>query len=306
MVRRTEVLAMAALLVVTAAGAPLVAAAAPGGDGGENANTTAPGARLAGVVGVGQAELEGNVESRALDNRLSKADSAAAKAAVVGGSVSELRERLQTLHETRQRLVEAHQNGTMPTSEFRARMASLSARVTTVSQQLNVTAETARGLPDDVLREKGVNVSAIETLRTSARNLSGPEVADIARSITGKTSPPGAAGSGGADAAVSAAARQVEQARSAVQEAANRSETPEGLDAARTHLEAAEAALEDAREAKADGDVSAAREAASEARTEARAALKALRGGGSPPGGSDDPGGDRGRNETGKPDDAGQ
>ncbi|MGB9964174.1 hypothetical protein [Halobacterium hubeiense] len=195
---RATVLVVAALLVVGAA-APLAAASAAGGsaaaadvavqDGdanNETDNETAPGARLAGVVGVQAAEVEGEVERRAFGHQIRAANSNASKASVVANHTERLDQRLEDLRDRKQEL-EANR-GNVSTGRYHAEMARLAAEIATLQRLTNETAETARGLPAETLEANGVNVTALDRLRTSASNLSGPEVAAIARSIAG---PPG-------------------------------------------------------------------------------------------------------------------
>jgi hypothetical protein len=200
---KATVLLVTALLVVGAAAPMAVAASAADGsaaadavvtqeedaaNGTDNETETAPGARLAGVVGVQGAEVEGEVEQRSLRERLRAANSNASKASVVANQTRTLDQRLEELRERKQELEAARDNGTIPPGRYRGEVAGLAARISTLQAMSNETADTARSLPDNELEAHGVNVSALDRLRTSASNLSGPEVAAIARSIAG---PPG-------------------------------------------------------------------------------------------------------------------
>lgn len=200
---RATVLLVTALLVVGAA-APMAVAASTVDESaatesatvqdGDAANETdnetemPPGARLAGVVGVQGAEVEGEVERRAFGLQVAAAKSNASKASVVANQTETLDQRLAELRERKQELETAREDGNISTGRYRAEMAGLAAQISTLQSMTNETAETARKLPAEALAERGVNVSALERLRTSASNLSGPEVAAIARSIAG---PPG-------------------------------------------------------------------------------------------------------------------
>ncbi|MFB6269690.1 MAG: hypothetical protein ABEH83_07085, partial [Halobacterium sp.] len=195
---RATVVFVTALLVIGAgapfaAAAPSTAADAAAGTAdvqdddatNETANETAPGAQLAGVVDVQGAEVEGEVEQRSFGLRVAAANSNASKASVVAQQAQTLEAQLAALQERKAELEAARENGTISESRYRAEMAGLAARISTLKEMTNATAETAEGLPADVLAERGVNASAIERLRTAASNLSGPEVAAIARSIAG-------------------------------------------------------------------------------------------------------------------------
>lgn len=198
---RATVLLVTAFLVV-GAGAPF-AVASPASDtpaasatestavqddpGNDSENETAPGARLAGVVNVQEAEVEGEVEQRSFGLQVAATASNASKAAVVARQAQSLDERLAELRERKQSLEAARENGTISAPRYRAEMAALAARISTLERLSNATAEVARGVPADVLVDHDVNVTAVEQLRTAAGDLSGPEVTAIARNVTGAT-----------------------------------------------------------------------------------------------------------------------
>ncbi|QLH76583.1 hypothetical protein HZS55_04355 [Halosimplex rubrum] len=192
----------AALLVVLAAvgAVPVAALSGSGLDArqtaaNETANESlAPGERFAGVVGVEQAEISGELEARAFGQRIAAARSNASTAGVVADEVSNLNERLAELDGRMAELERAHENGTLSEGQYRARLARVHAEQRALQRQVNQTEYVARELPAAALEAKGVNVSAIETLRTRASEMSGPEVAAIARSIAGKNAGSGMGG----------------------------------------------------------------------------------------------------------------
>jgi hypothetical protein len=49
----------------------------------------------------------------------------------------------------------------------------------------NTTERAAEGLPADTLAANGVNVTALRQIRTRAQEMTGPEIAQIARQIAG-------------------------------------------------------------------------------------------------------------------------
>lgn len=193
--RRTLTAIMAALVVVGTLGAGTALGAVQSNTADESpaaavaANetnaTVAPGERLAGVVGVQEAEIEGEVESRSFGLAVARASSEEAKAALIAEKVNETQRELGNLTEQREQLRQARQNGTISQGEYTARMAELAARTQNVERTANDTTNASQGLPADLLESKGVNVTAIQTLRDDAKNLSGGDVAEIARSIAG-------------------------------------------------------------------------------------------------------------------------
>ncbi|MFB6308278.1 MAG: hypothetical protein ABEH35_03020 [Haloarculaceae archaeon] len=220
MTRRIPVIAVAVLVVSALAALPMAGVAAQTNetdstptetptptatpDANETANdsdanaSVGPGAQLAGVVSVQEAEIEGDVQQRTFGIKIAQAATANAKAEVVGQQLGEIEQRLQNLSERKQELREARENGSMSEGEFRAKMARLHAETQTTKQLTNDTANVTEGLPEETLRENGINVTAIQTLKERASELSGPEVAKIARSIAGpnvgKTARPAQAG----------------------------------------------------------------------------------------------------------------
>ncbi len=147
--------------------------------------TAAPGTRLAGSVGVQGAELGGELEARSFAHRVNRSDSNASKARVVASQANQSRTRLAALRTARQQLDAARENGTIGENEYRVRAAQLSARTAALKRVTNRTAQTARTLPAESLRQNGVNETALERLRQEADELTGPEMAAIARSLAG-------------------------------------------------------------------------------------------------------------------------
>ena len=184
--------AVVAVVVVLAGIAGVVGAVGTGvADGADqvaaNDSGVAPGERMAGVVGAERASVESEVAVRAFDRRVAAADSSRAKARVVVGQLDDLHERLDELDAARAELERARENGTLSRGEYRARLARLYAEERALRRLANRTEHTARGLPAETLREQGVNVTAIEHLRADARNLTGPEVAAVARNVAGRS-----------------------------------------------------------------------------------------------------------------------
>jgi hypothetical protein len=148
-------------------------------------SAVAPGAQLAGVVGVQEAELDGEVQSRTFGIRIARANSEDAKASVVADQVNDSEARLAELQQRKRALDAARENGSMSEGEYRARAAQLHAETRTVQRLANETNETASRLPAGALEQKGINAMAIKTLSQRASELGGPETAAIARDIAG-------------------------------------------------------------------------------------------------------------------------
>lgn len=185
----------AVVLVVAAMIAAPVAAAAAGSavsgaaettdtpEPGEDA--TAPGEKLTGVVAVQGSELDGEMRERTFGARVASAESDRAKADVVAEELDDLERRLAELEDRKEEVEQARENGEISGGTYRAEMAEVAAETANAKRMANHTERVASELPADLLAEKGINVEAIQTLKDRAADLSGPEVAEIAKSIAG-------------------------------------------------------------------------------------------------------------------------
>ncbi|WP_336329513.1 MULTISPECIES: hypothetical protein [unclassified Haloarcula] len=204
--RATPVVLAVVLVVSTLAAVPAATMAQETETMTEQAdeNATAPGAQLAGVVSVQEAELDGEVQSRTFGIRIAQANTDDAKASVVADQLNDSEERLAELEQRKQALAEARENGSMREGEYRAKAAQLHAETKNVQRLANETNETASQLPAEALDRQGVDAAAIKTLSQRASELSGPEVAAIAQGIAGpnvgQQARPDAAGDRGGDA----------------------------------------------------------------------------------------------------------
>lgn len=245
----------------------------------DDAPAISPGERFAGVVGVGQAEFEGELELRAYGIEYAMAATNEARADVVAERLGAIDQRLDALAAEKAALDEARENGSISEQEYRTRATELAASSQAVAQQANASEARADELPAELLEEKGINVTAIQRLKTDAANLTGPEVAAIARTIAGPDigqsitrGPPEDVGASGdvvpspddrgdsdartaterADREVAAAEMRLTQAEARVDD--GNEEATAALEAARAALDRAQAALDDARAAMAAGD----------------------------------------------------
>lgn len=171
------------IVVVLALLAGSVPAAATLADG--TPSDTEPGASFSGVVGVQESEVNSEVADRSLDQRLNAAKTNDSKASVVADQSDQLADRLAELEAEKERLNRAHENGSMSKGEYQARLAVLSAELRAVERRADKTATAAEGLPEQALREKGANASAVRAIAQQANRTGGGEVAEAARNITG-------------------------------------------------------------------------------------------------------------------------
>ncbi|MGQ4555290.1 hypothetical protein [Halobellus sp. GM3] len=154
----------------------------------DESNATAglePGARLAGVIAVQRTEVRSEVDSRAFGQRVAAAATNESRASVVAAELNGSRERLAELRDRLAELERARDAGEISEGRYRAQSAQLRAEINALDRRLEQANESASSLPDAVRERAGINATNIERLRTDARNLSGPETAEIARGIAG-------------------------------------------------------------------------------------------------------------------------
>lgn len=150
-----------------------------------NASNVTAGERLSGVMRVQAAEFEGELQTRTFGIKVARAKTADAKAEIVQEQLGSIQQRLTELEQRKHQLQQARENGEISEGRFAGEMAQLTAETETVKQLSNASESRAQELPRDILERKGINVSAIQQLKQNAENLTGPEVATIARSIAG-------------------------------------------------------------------------------------------------------------------------
>ena len=148
-------------------------------------DATAPGEQLSGVIGMSEAELEGDLEQRTFGVKMAQAATADAQADIVGTQLAAVEDRLNDLEDQKAELEEKREAGEITEGQYRAGIATLAAQTSSAAQLTNQSEQAAGGLPTELLEERGIDVEGIQTLREQAHELSGPEVADIARDIGG-------------------------------------------------------------------------------------------------------------------------
>lgn len=165
----------------------------------EDRAETAPGEQLAGVVGVQGAELDGDLDQRSFGAQLAQATDNETRADVVAERVGVVEERLDELRERKATLEEQREAGEISEGKYRADVAKVEAEIRMLSHAINQTGQAADGLPPGLLEDRGVDASAIQDLQQNASELSGPEVAEIARGVAGPAvgEPPGQANATG-------------------------------------------------------------------------------------------------------------
>ncbi|MDZ7850538.1 MAG: hypothetical protein U5K70_06930 [Halodesulfurarchaeum sp.] len=148
-------------------------------------NETPPGVMFAGSIAVQQEEMRGEIEHRSFGLQIAAAATNRSKAQVLNRTHEHLEERLTEIETEMERLNRSRANGSISEGQYQVRLSALTTRVGNLEQMANSTSRTAATLPRETLEANGVNVTALEQLRTHARNMTGPETAAIARQIAG-------------------------------------------------------------------------------------------------------------------------
>ena len=181
---RITSLLMVALLVVSLAGMGGVAVAQDDAAD-ESEMDVEPGERLTGVINVVGAEIDGEIAERGFGLSVAEAASNDSKAAIVAEQRVDVEDRLDRVEQRQHELNAALEAGEISDGQYAAEMAQLEAERASAERLANQSAAVAGELPEDVLAEHGINVTAIDELRERADELSGEEVAAIAQEIAG-------------------------------------------------------------------------------------------------------------------------
>ena len=256
------------------------------------ANATAPGAQLAGVVGVQQAEVTGDLDNRTFGLRVAAADSDAERAAIIAERQAETQERLATQADRLADLRAARANGTISNAEYRARVATVATQSAVTERDAAQLNRTARDLPAAVRERNNINVTAIDRLRTDARTLGGQETAEIARSIGGTSARNPMAGGSRGPPMETPGADQAARGSSSAGEAGER-----GGQAARGNT--GQGAANTSEQAQTPGEADSDRNATPTEPSERRGGGNSENAGGEPNDDSDDAGGSRSSDNVG-------
>lgn len=177
---------MAAIVMIGMIGAVAFAGVAVAETDEAHPSDITPGERLSGVIGVVDAEFEGDIRERSFGIAVAQAASDEAKADVVAHQIADVEDRVEALEERKAELKEQREAGEITEGKYQAEMAKLSAEIANVERLGNASGDVAAGLPAELLEERGINATAIQTLQDRAHELNGSEVSEIARSIAGE------------------------------------------------------------------------------------------------------------------------
>ncbi|EMA54588.1 hypothetical protein [Halococcus thailandensis] len=161
-------------------GALVLAATGPGGavPGGEfsQLNTSTPmaqssGAQFAGGIGIEGTTLDNELQRRALNASLRRAQTPAATLDVVDQEMIALDSRLDSLEARSARLATDQRTGRIEHDHYRAALANIKTATTGVSQRIAILRNTVRGLPTAANDSTGSLSSELDRLATRTHSI---------------------------------------------------------------------------------------------------------------------------------------
>lgn len=147
-------------------------AAAPNGS-----NNTSLGLEISAFMQTSAAEVGGAVETGMWTAEFNETSNRSVRVRLVERRTRELRSELTDLQERKQELIAQRDSANVSDTAYQAKLSYLLGRIDALQTAINATAPRARAV--------NANVEAVAELRTKVRNLTGPEIAAIARNVTG-------------------------------------------------------------------------------------------------------------------------
>lgn len=190
-------LALALVFVVVAASVGVGAATPSATDAGAvgtavtqpDGNVTADvplGHSISSVMQAGSAQAAGAVENGMWAAAYANASNASEKRALVEARYGELNTTVAELKAERAALQEQFRNGTINRTTYLAKLSAIVGRLAALGEGIDEASERGAAV--------GVNQTRLDELRTQARSLSGAEVSQLARNLSGGQKGPGASG----------------------------------------------------------------------------------------------------------------
>ena len=162
--------------------ATLTVASAQTNETSDPGNESAFGTEMTAFMQSNAAQTEDTVENGMWEAAFQRANESA-QARLATARVGTMNDRMTALVEQKERLQERYRNGTLSHSEYVRAASELHGRIAALKSGTNGTANAAE--------RAGLNRTALETLRTQAKNMSGPDIAGVARGLTtGERGPP--------------------------------------------------------------------------------------------------------------------
>lgn len=164
-------------------------------DDNESDDGSTLGADISSFMQSNVAQTDGAVETGMWSAAFNGTENRSVRERLVERRTGELRSELAELRDEKAELLAEREDGNISETAYKARMSRLAGQINALEASINATSSRAQ--------QVGADPEELATLRTDAKNLSGPEVAAVARNVSGVgngngNGPPGDAGNGNA------------------------------------------------------------------------------------------------------------
>lgn len=142
----------------------------------DNASTSL-GGDISSFMQSSAAEIDGAVETGMWSAEFNATNDRSRQQRLVERRTDDLRTELNDLQERKEELINERDAGNVSEAAYKAQIGQLLGRINALKSAINATEPRAR--------QAGTNVDALEMLEDDAQNLTGPEIAAVARNTTG-------------------------------------------------------------------------------------------------------------------------
>ena len=159
-------------------------------DGATN-NTTGGsslGADISAFMQASASEVDGAVDNGMWTAAFNDTENRSKRVQLVESRTQKLRSTLAELRERKAELVAERAAGNVSETAYKAKLSGLVGRINALESSINVTSDRAEKV--------GANVEALGRLRAATANLTGPQLASVARNVTGVAAAPVTPGNG--------------------------------------------------------------------------------------------------------------
>ncbi|RBI61603.1 hypothetical protein DMJ13_12925 [halophilic archaeon] len=141
----------------------------------ENGTNESLGTEISSFMQASSTETQGAVETGMWVAQFNATDNRSARRKLVRSQVTDLGQKLDTLQEEKQAIIDAYQNGKIDELQYRAQMSGVVSRIQAIQQAINETEPRARAV--------GAEVKAVGRLEKRASSAIGPKAAAVAGSV---------------------------------------------------------------------------------------------------------------------------
>jgi hypothetical protein len=160
----------------------------------DTANNSTLGADISSFMQTNAAEVDGAVETGMWTAAFNATENQSVRAKLVERRTSELRTELTDLQQRRRELLAEREEGNISEVAYKAKVSRLRGQINALRSAIDATSTRAE--------QTNASVESLDTLRSESENLTGPEIASVARNTTGvgvdngQGGPPGDVGNG--------------------------------------------------------------------------------------------------------------